>query len=86
MKWKGNTSCSDQTSPGNTKNDKKPPKQDSQTPSKDLKPVLPAYKVRVPPTQQWHFMVNNWHGTEAKALSDPRYIHLRICFKTNTST
>jgi len=31
-------------------------------------------------------MVNKWYVTKAKALSDPHYIHLRIYFKTNTST
>jgi len=86
MKWKGKTNCGHQFASGNTKNDTKPPKQDSQSLSKDFKPVLPSYKVRVPSTQQWHLMVNKWYGTEANAFSDPRYIHLHICFKTNTST
>jgi len=27
-------------------------------------------------------MVNKWYGTEDKASSVPRYIHLHICFKT----
>jgi len=31
-------------------------------------------------------MVNKWYGTEAKVLSVPRYIYLRIYFKTNKST
>jgi len=44
MKWKGKTSCSDQIALGHTKNDKKTPRQDSQSPSKDLKPVLPHIK------------------------------------------
>jgi len=31
-------------------------------------------------------MVNKWYGTEAKPLSNPYNIHLRIYYKTNAST